>query len=233
MKRLLSLGVVLAWTAVSWATPPKLIVPPQTAKTCSPVFVVPDTDAIQLVWDAPEEIEFIPTGKLANKLELGFFCRKAGEYTITVVGSSKEGEMTLKKFKVTFIAGTDPAPPTPQPTPPPEPAPIATGPLFVYFVENTLDAAKIKAQLFASGQPLRTWQDAGKHKVTAMPINTDDPSLARFAQSAKDWMAKGNKLPYLIVLRLSGPNTADKVWEGATPDDPAKILEILKKAEGK
>jgi hypothetical protein len=226
---------LLLFVSVTFAAPPKIDFDPITIKACTPTFIVVKTDAKTIIWDAPDAIEFTPQDKLASKTEPQITCKTVGEYTLTAVAISADGEGVKIKRKVTVVpwkpdpAPLPPEPPTPPiPVPPAPPEPVAKSQLYIYFVEATEDAVDIRGALFAAGLPLRKFQDAGKHFVAALPLNTNDPNFARYAQLAKSWKDKGNRLPYLAIFtKVEGQ--AKLLWEGTSPDAPGKILELFQK----
>ncbi len=236
---LFGLLVLSSW---AFAAPPELKINPEVPddqpiiiKACTPTFLTIKTTAKSIIWDAPPSVLFTPQDKLASKVEPQITVNTVGDYVIVAVGIAGD-EGTKVKRKITVVPWTPEPSPTPIPVPPvppiepplPPPQPVGKGQLFAYFVEQTTDAVEIRGAMFSEGQALRKFQDAGKHFVAALPINTNDPNYTRYAQLANAWKAKGNRLPYLAIFtKVEGQ--AKLLWEGTTPDAPGKVLELFQK----
>jgi hypothetical protein len=232
---------LLLCAANVFAAPPKLEFEPGTKNTCEIVYLTLDTDAKSVVWITSDDaIKFTPEDKLVNKREPQLICNKTGKFQLTAIAISDKGEWTKVTKWITFVKGdsvpTPPPPPvpdTPVPPPPPVPdTPVSKGQISVHLVETTLDAVIVRSHLFDEGQVLRKWQDDGKHKVRACHIAETDKEVSALIVLAKTWMSKGNKLPYMLITRDApdGSGTKqEKLWEGATPEKPADLLNLLRK----
>ncbi len=231
--RYVSFTCLLLFASVGFAAPPKIELQPVTAKVCEPVFITPKTDAASVAYVADKAVKFLPDGKLANKLEAGFSCKVVGNFTLTALAISATGEWTRAETTLTFVKDDvtpvpvpDPGPPPPIPDPPQPPQPISKGQIFVRMVENTQDAAVIRSKMF---QESKLSAFIANHDAKAMRKDVPDPQYANILALVAKWVEKGNKIPYTAVLAIQPDGTLKLLWEGATPETPGAMLELLKK----
>lgn len=95
-------------------------------------------------------------------------------------------------------------------------------------MENTQDAAVIRSKMFEEAK-LVQFINAGQHDARAMRKDTPDPQYAPIVQLAGKWITAGGKLPYMVVLAKQPDGTVKLLWEGATPETPKAMLELLQK----
>lgn len=237
---------LLLCASAAYAVPPTLeVTPAKSNNTCEIVYLPIKTNAKKLVFVAPVAIKFTDDAKLANKNEPQMICKTPGKYTVTVI-AILDNDVKREDVELVFVKGPDDplvAPVPVVPDVPVVPVPTEKGEIFVHFVEATVDAVIIRSNLFEPGQPLRKWQEAGKHRVEACELKEPNPEYASLLAMAKEWVTRGNSLPYMTITRdVIDPKTGKVVIDPKTnkpvqeflhhqtpPDKPGELLDILKK----
>lgn len=225
--RTITLACILSITA--WAAPPEFKTSSVSVQVGKIGYITPQTDAASVVYLPQSGFEFVDQSFLGSKTKAAFVCTaKAGKYTVVAVAAAKDGEQKL--FEVLVVVTADETmPPAKDDVPPPPPVPTEKGRVVVQFVEATQNAQIIRAKLFDAGQPLRKWQDDGGHQVGAATIDTTDASFARYVQAARDWVAQGNKLPFMLIVGKLPTGEMGVLWKGKTPDAPGEVLQLLQR----
>jgi hypothetical protein len=122
---LLAVGLAVS-APLSAAAPPALKVPAEVKAEGEYVVVVPETDAVSVLYVALSGAESFPAAMLKDGKSFVLPVRglAAGRYKFAAVAAGKTGEQARADF--TVIVGTPPTPPpgpTPGPTPPTPPRP--------------------------------------------------------------------------------------------------------------
>lgn len=159
------------------AQPPKLVIPPEVRPAGQYVTLLPDTDAVSVLYVGSDGIDPFPSAFLSDKRAflLDAYGKPAGRYRFAAVGASKTGEQARVDFVV--IIGNPPTPPVPPgpnppvppgpeppgPTPPTPPAPIPTEGFRVLFLLESADLTKVPPAQLAAMDGLETVKYLDSH----------------------------------------------------------------------
>lgn len=206
MKRLISLILLVCCPAVLVAAEAVVITPGQT--------VIVQTSA------GPATGVVLPAADGQSYLVL----------SLSVPG----GNLAVPYVIAPYGAVPTPGPgPSPGPGPGPSPVPVPGAKLWVLVVTETkyqtpeqaavLGSKAVQDYIAAKGWQWRVIDQDVKDENGQPPAD-----MAKWLDRAKQWQAKGNKLPYLNLADAQGVTA----WEGALPATEAAMLEQLKKLGG-
>lgn len=161
----------------------------------------------------------------------GMFLPATGDqiYLILTIPGPNGQPMQIAGTLVPF--GT--TPPGPQPPVPPVPPPVPSGKLWLLSINETQTQTPDQAAVLGS-KAVNDWlaaKDWAWRKIDKDVVDQNGQvpaDLAPWVQRGKDWVAKGNKWPYLIVHDAQGVSA----YEGALPATEAAMLELLNKLGG-
>lgn len=156
MRAYLSLALLLI-PGAALAAPPKLVIPAEVRPAGQYVALVPETDAVSVLYVGLDSIDPFPSAFLKDPRSFLLDCygKPAGRYRFAAVGASKTGEQVRTDFAV--LIGPQPVPPVPPgpnppgPNPPgPDPPPIPGEGFRVLILLESADRSKLTpAQLNA------------------------------------------------------------------------------------
>ncbi len=228
MKRL-ALLLLLVLAAPLGAQPPRLVIPPEVRPSGQYLTIVPETDAVSIVYVGLSGIEPIPTQFLSDKRAflLDSYGKPAGRYRFTAVAASKTGEQA----RADFVAVLGDAPPVPPgPTPPVPPVPPSPGGLRVLIVCETADPIPASQHSILYGQEVRDYLTAKCLKVDGAAEWRIWDQNDNVTNETKEWQAlfamPRKELPWIVIASPQGG------YEGPLPKTVAETVALLKKFGG-
>ncbi|MFO0806024.1 MAG: hypothetical protein U0791_23205 [Gemmataceae bacterium] len=124
-----------------------------------------------------------------------------------------------------------PLPPHVEPNPEPKPEPVASGPLWLVFLEDA-DARTVETAKIVADQPFLARMKAAGHKVHAY---TTAESVETYVKVATKGTAKFKApgLPALLIVRETGDNEAELIRAVPRPRTVAEVEALVKEVTGK
>lgn len=218
MRRLYAtLVLVLAAAPAAWAVPPKLKIPDEVKPSGQYVQVVPETDAVSVVYVGLSGLEPIPPVFLADKTAflMDTYGKPAGRYRFVAVAASKTGEQVRQDFVV--VIGTATVPPV---EPPVDPPTRPTTGLYFLIVrpDGPADPAFTKAMQLPEWKTLAEKGHQFKDKTVA--------------EAAKIGWKVATASPVVLVLATTPDGKNHRLVRGPLPL-PTTGADVLKLAEVK
>lgn len=114
MKYLLSSLVLLVASTLAFAAPPKVVIPDKVKPQDGYVILVPDTDAVNIIYISLDGLTPFPNALLKDTRSLVIPVKgeKPGAYRFVAVASSKEGDLVRVDFTIILDGPPVPPPPT-------------------------------------------------------------------------------------------------------------------------
>lgn len=249
MRLLTAITVYLLLIGCLQADPPKLTIPAEVRPTGQYVSLLPDTDAVSVVYIGLSGIDAIPSEWLKDSRRFALDTRglAAGRYGFAAVAASKTGETARADF--TVVIGTPPTPPIPPgpgpkpPEPPtPTPVPIPEMGFRVLIVLETADISGLPAAQQSALTNTKTILPYLQRKCVKGPdgrtaewrIWDKDVNLGgerilwqqAMGKALADYLTNKGSLPWIII---SDGKTGHS---GPLPGNSADLLELLKRYGG-
>lgn len=236
MRRLLTLGLLLAASTAAWADPPQPVVPVTTAKVGETVQVTVHYKA-PFFWDAGFDTQYCVAARMMDGQDgvATFWIQPkvAGEFHVMMatVGEKRMGRFVVKTSGVAPPVVDPVKPPVDPIKPPVDPldpnaAPFPAGEKLwgVVIVEETAEASAARGKLMGY-KPLFDYFQANGLKRSVVDQNIKDQGGQTPAMLAP-YIAHAQKagLPQLYVVGTKGTAIPMKV-----PGTPELLLETVKK----
>lgn len=236
MRFRLSIVALLLVVSGANASPPKFVVPAETKPVDGWVRVVPETDAVSVVYVSLDGLSPFPSEELkdSRRLIIPVHSAKEGRYRFAAVASSKTGEQVRADFVV--LVGTNPKPVDPVDPPQPKVDPPIAGEglkILIVFDEQNQNKLPAGQQALLYGKEMRDFLNSkcvvgpdGKTKEFRIwDKDTDATSESKQWQDAFKRNRTAN--PWIVI---SNGKTG---FEGPLPKSVSEAMELIKKFEVK
>lgn len=213
--RFMSAALAAIIAASLAAAPPKLTIPSEVRPSGQYAVMVPETDAVSVLYIGLDGIDPIPPQLLNDKRTFALDCygKTPGAYRFVAVGAGKDGEQVRTDF-ILVVPGKAPTPEPPKDPPvkdPPKDPPTNPAPKVKLFFLVIRDAAPAPPE-FTRIMDLKGWKDlrAAGHSVLDV---SEAEALAKYQVKLTNW----NRAPVVVVLRNKADRTGSEVVKQPVP----------------
>lgn len=236
MRLRLSLVALLLMVSGAFALPPKIEIAPEVKPVDGWVRVVPQTDAVSVVYVPLDGLSPFPSEELKDqrRLIVPVHNAKEGRYRFVAVASSKTGEQVRVDFVV--LVGNNPKPVDPVDPPQPKVDPPIAGDglkVLVVFAEDKQNNLPAGQQAILYGKEMRDFLNSkcvagpdGKTKEFRI-WDKDTDATGESKQWQDAFKRNRTEVPWLVI---SNGKTG---FEGPLPKTVSETIELIKRYEVK